>query len=291
MERARAVSEDDVLSQPLYLQPASLEEAVAALAARRLTVLAGATDFYPARVGKPLREDVLDITRVTALRGVCQAADGWRIGALTTWTDLLRQPLPSLFDALKAAAREIGGVQIQNAGTIAGNLCHASPAADGVPVLLALDAEVELSSVRGVRRMPLAQFVLGPRRTACQPDELLTAVCIRPRGASSRSAFLKLGARRYLVISVVMVAAVVEADANGCIGHAAVAVGACSPVAQRLPGLERRLLGAPMRSIAALPQAADLAALTPITDVRGTAAYRLDAALTLLRRVLGELGR
>jgi CO/xanthine dehydrogenase FAD-binding subunit len=254
-------------------------------------VLAGGTDFYPARVGKALREDILDVSRLDALRGVSRTGEGWRIGALTTWTDVLRQPLPPLFDGLKAAAREVGGVQIQNAGTIAGNLCNASPAADGVPTLLALDAQVELCSAGGVRRLPLAEFVLGSRRTARALHELVTAVRVPPRGPAARSAFLKLGARRYLVISVVMVAATVEVDLHGRVAHAAVAVGACSPVAQRLPGLEQRLLGQPLAQLAAVPDAADLDGLDPISDVRGTRAYRLDAALTLVRRTLGDLAR
>jgi CO/xanthine dehydrogenase FAD-binding subunit len=278
------------LSQPLYLQPASLDEALAALAGRRLAVLAGGTDFYPARVGRPLDEDVLDISRVAALRGVTGDAQGWRLGALTTWSALLEQPLPPLFDGLKQAAREIGGVQIQNSGTLGGNLCNASPAADGVPALLALSAQVELVSARGWRRLPLSEFVRGSRATACAADELLAAIRIPPHAAQARSTFLKLGARRYLVISIVMVAAMLEAGADGRVQRAAVAVGACSPVAQRLPQLEQRLVGQPLSpALAQLPMAADLGVLAPVSDVRGTAAYRLDAGLTLVRRALRDL--
>jgi CO/xanthine dehydrogenase FAD-binding subunit len=96
-------------------------------------VLAGGTDFYPARVGRAIDEDILDITAIGELRGIAEDADGWRIGATTTWSELIETRLPPLFDGLKLAAREVGGRQIQNAGTIAGNLCNASPAADGVP--------------------------------------------------------------------------------------------------------------------------------------------------------------
>jgi CO/xanthine dehydrogenase FAD-binding subunit len=125
---------------PTYLRPDSLDDALGALAAQSLTIVAGGTDFYPARVGKPLDDDVLDISRLSALRGISETGTGWRIGALTTWTELIEAPLPPLFDALKQAAREVGGAQIQNRGTIAGNLCNASPAADGAPPLLAMDA-------------------------------------------------------------------------------------------------------------------------------------------------------
>ena len=143
------------------LRPTDLTEALTALKARPLAVLAGGTDFYPARVGRPVPEDVLDITALGDLRGMREDAGGVRIGALTTWSDIVRQPLPRVFDGLKLAAREVGGLQIQNAGTIAGNICNASPAADGIPALLALEAEVELSALDGVRRLPLAGFVTG----------------------------------------------------------------------------------------------------------------------------------
>jgi CO/xanthine dehydrogenase FAD-binding subunit len=280
----------DCLSQPLYLQPASLEEALSALAARPLAVLAGGTDFYPARVGRPVCEDILDISRLGALRGIVQDAGGWRLGALTTWSQLAAHPLPPLFDGLKLAAGEIGGEQIQNTGTLAGNLCNASPAADGIPALLALSAQVELASAQGVRQVPLAQFVLGNRATARQPHELVCAIRVPPHAPAARSTFLKLGARRYQVISIVMVAATLEMAADARVARAAVAVGSCSPVACRLPELERRLVGKPFSAaLADLARPGDLEPLAPVSDVRGTAAYRTDAALTLVRRALRRL--
>jgi CO/xanthine dehydrogenase FAD-binding subunit len=171
------------------------------------TILAGGTDYYPAHVGKPLREDILDVSAIRGLRGISEGPDQWRIGATTTWTDLIEAELPPVFDALKLAAREVGGIQIQNRGTLAGNLCNASPAADGIPALLALDAQVELASTAGTRRMALEQFVLSNRRTALRQGELATAVIVPKPRCAARSHFLKLGARRYLVISIVMVAA------------------------------------------------------------------------------------
>jgi len=276
----------------MYLRPTDLSAALTALKGRPCTVLAGGTDFYPARVGRPLPDAILDITSLAVLRGVREEEAGWRIGALTTWSEVLATPLPSVFDGLKRAACEIGGRQIQNAATLAGNICNASPAADGIPALLALEAEVELSAHDGVRRLPLASFVAGSRRTALRPEELLTAILIPRWGESARSTFLKLGARRYLVISIVMVAATVDAGADGRVARAAVAVGACSEVSQRLTRLEGRLLGKPLEpALADLVRADDVAALTPISDIRGSAEYRRDAALTLVRRALAELGR
>jgi CO/xanthine dehydrogenase FAD-binding subunit len=269
----------------VYLRPEGLEEAVEALAAQSLTVLAGGTDFYPARVGRSIAEDILDISRIAALRGIAETADAFRIGAATTWTELLNADLPPWFDGLKLAAREVGGVQIQNSGTLGGNLCNASPAADGVPCLLSLDAAVELVSARGTRRLPVAAFVLGNRRTARRPDELVSAILVPKPARPARATFLKLGARRYLVISIVMAAAVIERAADGTIAAARIAVGSCSETALRLPALEQDLVGT--RGIAI--GAAHLAPLAPIDDVRGTASYRIEAARILVARALEAL--
>jgi CO/xanthine dehydrogenase FAD-binding subunit len=272
-----------------YLRPDGLEDALAALASGDRLVIAGGTDVYPGHATAPIERPVLDITALPGLRGVTEGGDGWRIPALTTWTDLAESPLPPEFDGLRAAARTIGGRQIQNAGTVCGNVVNASPAADGVPNLLALDASVELASVRGVRRVPIAAFVLGNRLTDRRPDELVTGLLVpRLPPGDAHSSFRKLGARAYLVISIVAVAAVLVTE-GGRVTDARVAVGACSPVAQRLPALEAALAGrraGPGLAEAVLPE--HLAPLSPIDDVRGTAAYRLDAALTLVRRTLAE---
>ena len=143
---------------PLYARPSQLADALAMLESGGFSILAGGTDFYPARVGRPVDVNVLDITRLPELRGIELSAGAVRIGATATWSDLLAAALPPVFAGLKAAAREVGGMQIQNAGTVVGNLCNASPAADGVPPLLALDAEVELVSAGGTRRVILQDF-------------------------------------------------------------------------------------------------------------------------------------
>ena len=125
----------------LYLRPDSLDEALAALSAQRLTVLAGGTDFYPARVGRPPDEDVLDVTALEGLRAIRQDGERWIVGAGVTWSDLIAADLPRCFDGLKLAAREVGGVQVQNAGTIVGNVCNASPAADTTPTTVCCGPE------------------------------------------------------------------------------------------------------------------------------------------------------
>nr|WP_250888614.1 xanthine dehydrogenase family protein subunit M [Mesorhizobium sp. dw_380] len=247
-------------------------------------ILAGGTDFYPAQGSKPFRDNVLDINGLTTLRGIAETGSHWVIGARTTWTDIIRHPLPPAFDALKQAAREVGSEQIQNVASVAGNLCNASPAADGVPGLLVLDAEVELRSAAATRHLPLPDFILGNRRTALQPGELVTAIRVpKPIGTS---AFVKLGARRYLVISIAMVAARLVVE-NGIVTDAAVAVGSCSAVAKRLAGVEAALRGLPAEGgLADAVLAAPMAELSPITDVRGSAEYRLDAVREIVARAL-----
>ena len=181
---------------------------------------------------------------------------------------------------------DVGAAQIQNRGTIAGNLCNASPAADGVSPLLILDAEVELASRRGTRRIALDAFITGARSTLRAPDEVMTAIVTPVPAQTMQSAFFKLGARRYLVISIVIVAVALDV-VEGIVRDARIAIGACSVVAQRIREAERRLIGAPARpGLGRSIQAQDLAGLSPIDDVRATADYRRDAALTLLRRAI-----
>jgi CO/xanthine dehydrogenase FAD-binding subunit len=271
----------------LYFRPRALNEAVQVLVSHGGQILSGGTDFYPALGDRPAPPQVVDISALNELKGITIATDSIHIGGLTTWSEVVAHPLPRCFDALKGAAREIGGIQIQNRGTIAGNLCNASPAADGVPPLLALDAEVELISAGGKRRVPLADFIVGNRRTLRRPDEILASVIV-PRGLDdAASIFHKLGARRYLVISIAMVAAVVKTDSNGLVAEARVAVGSCSAAARRLTALERALAGIPARpGLGAVVLREHLGHLSPIDDVRATATYRHDAALTLVGRAI-----
>lgn len=269
----------------MYLRPRTVDEVLQALGTHGGRILAGGTDFFPAQGDKPVNGPVIDISALGGLSDIVVNNQEVRIGALTTWKRVADASLPRCFDALKAAAREVGSIQIQNTGTVGGNLCNASPAADGVPPLLALDAEVELKSYKGHRRLPLRDFLASYRKTLLRADEILTAIVV-PRTIEGPSAFLKLGARRFLVISIAMVAAVVEID-TGSVKQARVAVGACSAVAERLRALEGDLLGAAAQpGLGALARSDHLDVLLPIDDLRGTADYRRDATLTLVRRAL-----
>ena len=276
-----------------YLAPLDLESALEVMALETRTVLAGGTDFYPARVGRPLDAPVLDISGLSQLRGISVAEDSYRIGALTRWSDIRDADLPPCFDGLRGAAREIGGVQVQNAGTIGGNLCNASPAADGIPPLLTLNARVELTARSGIRLVALSDFLTGYRQTDLRPGELLTAVMVPRSGENAFTDFSKLGSRTYLVISIVMVASFIETSSEGTITDARLAIGACSPVALRLPDLEAALVGSPLTDdLEQLVKMDHLTPLSPIDDVRASADYRRRAALTLIRRSLRRsLGR
>ncbi len=270
-------------------RPQTLDDAVAIAAGEGVRLMAGCTDLFPAIETAALSGPMLDLTAVRGLRGILREGDGWRIGATARWAEIARAQLPPAFDGLRAAAREVGAAQIQNAGTIGGNLCNASPAADGVPPLLTLGAQVELASTRGRRRLPLAAFLRGPRQTALEPGEILTAVIVPdPAG---RGAFRKLGARGALVISIVMVAARI-ALRDGKVAEAALAVGACGPVAVSLDRQAAALIGVPATEAAGRIAAALVEpALAPLSDVRAEAGYRLEAARVLLRRMVAELCR
>ena len=266
-----------------YLRAASLDQAIAALAAGA-KALAGGTVLYPMS-GARLAGAVVDLADVPGMVGITLRPEGVRIGALTTWSAVAEADLPPACAALQEAARVVGGRQIQNMGTVGGNLCNASPAADGVPALLCLEAEVELAGPGGVRRLALAEFLLGVRRTALAPGEVMVAVHVPARALAGQSAFEKLGARAYLVISIAMVAVRVEVAA-GRIVAAAVAVGACSAVARRLGAVEAALIGPVAGAAARVDPVTVAAGLDPIDDIRATADYRRVAAVELIRRAV-----
>lgn len=270
-----------------YARPVELKDALTLLANGHWDILAGGTDFYPALGENRPKNDILDITAIESIRGVTEKVDHWRIGALTTWADIAALALPTCFDALKQAAIEVGSRQIQNQATIAGNLCNASPAADGVPALLILDAEIELTGANGTRQMPLLDFIAGNRQTTLASDELLTAIIIPRMSATGSSAFHKLGSRRYLVISIVMSAVRLLKGPLGEVLTASISVGACSAVAQRIPALEQALIAQPLdQGLANLVTADQFAHLTPIDDIRAPANYRTWAMQESVRRAI-----
>lgn len=258
-----------------YERPRTLERALELVSEPKAVVVCGGTDFYPERLYRPRHERIVDVSGIEELHDIVWDAGTLRIGAAATWTQVRSAELSSAFNGLRDAAREVGASQIQNAGTVVGNICTASPAGDGIPPLLTLDAQVELRSVRGLRVVSLSQFLLGYRTTDRREDELVTAIIIPEPVAGSRGSFVKFGQRSSLVISIAMVAALLELD-DDHIKSVRVAVGACSPVATRLAGVEEILVG--MRFDASGVREAlngvSLRELAPIDDVRATGSYR-----------------
>ena len=278
----------------MFAQPKTTEEAVAYLANGDWSIVSGGTDFYPALGEKSPSSNILDLSRLKTLRTIFEDETHWHIGALATWTDVINTNLPDAFNALKLAAREVGSIQIQNRGTVAGNICNASPAADGMPALLCLDAIVRVSSQGNARDIALQDFVTGNRQTTLAAGEIVTELLLPKTSTEGDSYFLKLGARKYLVISIAMVAVRLQTDNNNLITNAALSVGSCSVVASRLPELEQYLIGKLLTPDLA-PELANsitqqhVSGLSPIDDVRATATYRHSAAAELIRRSIVTL--
>lgn len=267
-----------------YFIPHDINGALDILANKRPKILAGGTDVFAATQEEALPEPVLDLSGIDELGRIRTTDDGGvTIGAGVTWSDVIRAPLPSAFDGLKSAARRVGGVQIQNRATLVGNLCNASPAADGVPPLLTLEASLTLASANGQRTVSLEDFISGPRQTALNDDELVIGLNVPPQYGST-SSFEKLGSRAYLVISIAMVAVNVRIGTNGTIDWVRIAVGACSPVATRIRPLENALKG--QRPGEVDIDSSYFSALAPIDDARGTGAYREEVVAELSKRAL-----
>lgn len=270
----------------------TLDEALEALARAtdETRVLAGGTDLMVELENGRARPDrVVSIWRLPELRGIRDEDGGLRLGALTTCGEMIRSPLVrERADVLARAADEVGGEQIKNRATLGGNLGTASPAADLNPVLLALGASVRLASARGLRDVPVAEFLTGYRATARRPDELIESIAIPARPAGERRAFRKVGTRRAQSIAKVVVALALVRD-GARVASATVAAGSVAPRTVLLPEVAAELVGrAP--DAASIERAARAAAsgVTPIDDVRSTALYRRAVLARVLRTLLAE---
>ena len=284
--------------EPPSVSPASLAEAYALLAepdGGTWRPVAGGTDLMVTMTGEigepPAR--VLDIWALDELRGIRIEADALVIGALTTYTDLRRSPeVTELAPGLAEAAATIGAAQIQNRGTLGGNVVNASPAGDTLPVLLALDAEMVLGNTRGERTVPASEFWTSYRTTARRDDELLLRIRI-PRVEGRQLRFRKIGTRRAQAISKVVMALAwrMTGDA-GPWSHVRLALGSVAATTIRVPAVESVLEGAmPTPETADAATAALTTAIQPIDDVRSTAAYRRLVAGRVLHRLIRDEGR
>jgi len=279
-------------AEPPVVTPTSLDEAYALLASETYRPLAGGTDLMVQITGElgPLPERILDLGRLEALGGIELDGDALVIGATTTWTAIRRSALCTIHaPALVEAAATIGAAQIQNRGTIGGNAANASPAGDGLPVLLAMDAEVVCGGARGERVVPATAFWPAYRRTALAPDELLLRIRL-PIRLDRHVRFRKIGTRRAQAISKVVMALAWRED-GGVWRDVRVALGSVAATPIRAAETESVLEGAAPRRTTADHAAATLRAeLQPIDDVRSTAEYRRAVAARVLHRLLREAG-
>jgi CO/xanthine dehydrogenase FAD-binding subunit len=255
------------------LTPRSLDEALGLKAERPDAVpIEGGTDvMVELNFDRARPTTILNLNEVAELKGWSRENGGLRLGAALTYTEAMEAPLRDELPALAEASRTVGSPQIRNRGSLGGNLGTASPAGDALPPLLVEGAEIELGSRRGVRRLALTDFIVGPKRNALEPDELILAVVLQPSGA--KQTFMKVGPRNAMVIAVCSLALVADRER----GELRASFGSAGPV----PGL----VVAPIDERDAFPQQVAEAA-SPIDDVRGTAAYRRHALRVLTRRAL-----
>lgn len=270
---------------PAYLRPRALDEALAARAAHPdWMILAGGTDLMVLANHRATPVGIIDLWRMPGVGFVRNADNVISIGAGTTWLEVARDPhVQAHLAPLAAAAREIGALQIQARGTLGGNVGTSSPVGDSLPVLLALDAELEVASVRGHRRVPYHAWCTGYRKTQLAADELIVAAHLPIPGRATRTAWRKVGTRRAQSISKVMGAAAITVD-DGVVTSARIALGAVADRPLRITAVEDAVRGVALHHAADAARAALRTAIRPIDDIRSTADYRRDVAENLVAR-------
>ena len=265
--------------------------------AQSVAVLAGGTDWIVDRQLMPPEKAVeidlvIDVTRIEALSSIgFREAEGERWmtlgGGVTYWSLRRDARVRGTIPMLGVMARDVGAVQIQTRGTLAGNIASASPAADGVPALMALDAIVTLVSTRGERRVPLEELFVGYRKTVIASDELITAIDVRIPVDGARVTWRKVGTRLAQSISKVALAAVIERDENDVITRARFGMASVGPVTAPMMNVRALLEGSTLASIDRVALDAAIAKdVTPIDDVRSTGEYRMHVAKALVWRAL-----
>ncbi len=270
------------------LRPRSLHAALEDLASdARLRPMAGCTDFMvPGAATGADSDGILDLSLLSELRGIRWNDDWLEIGALTTFAEIAASNfVQEHFSALVEAARQVGGWQIQTRATLGGNIANASPAGDSLPVLLALDAELELSAAGGVRRIPYERFHVGYRETALGAGELITRIRLPRPAPNVHQSFRKVGTREAQAISKLSVALCARVD-DGIVRDYRLAAGSLGPTPIRLREVERAVVGRTANSETA-DRAAEIAThqIHPIDDVRSSASYRRWAFARIVRRM------
>lgn len=284
-----------------YIRPKSVGEALAVFqsAPVAVRVIAGGTDLLTrVRPDAPDPVVALDVGALPELAGIERTAEGLRIGAATRLADLDNSDLLSgVWQVLASGAGQVGSPQIRNLATIGGNVCNASPAADTIPCLLILEAEAEAVSPRGLRRIPLAEFFVGPGKTVLAQDELLAALLLPDPPGGAVATYIKHSPRRAMDLAVVGVGVLLAPIRSGGLKATGgrldvrIALGAVAPTPLRATAAEALLREATRLEGAVIDQAARLAAqaAVPISDVRASAEYRTEMVRTLTSRALQQL--
>jgi CO/xanthine dehydrogenase FAD-binding subunit len=276
------------------LMPATLDEALSFLAEHPdVAPIAGGTNVLVGmREGLYTNRTLLDLNRLEELTGIRVEDGSVVIGGRTTVAELLDSPIIAAHaKPLHRAARTFANPLVRNRATVAGNLVDASPAADTAPPLLALNAEVELVSLSGTRRLPLDEFMVGVNQTLRRPDELLLSIRWPVPATQSAGAFHKLALRKGTACSVISAAATVEGNGAGSCAQARIALGAVAVRPIRVYAAEEGLTGQHLTADAIERAAAQaISAAQPIDDVRSTASYRKQMAGVLVRRLLTQIG-
>jgi N-methylhydantoinase B len=273
-----------------YLRPRTVDEALAQRAAHPdWMVLAGGTDLMVNANHRPAPAGILDLWRLPGLGAIAATDAGVTSGAGATWYEVEHHPaILERWAPLALAAREIGALQIQARGTLGGNVGTSSPVGDSLPVLLALDAQLELASTRGRRTVAYKDYCTGYRKTLLAPDELIVSATLPAIPANTRTTWRKVGTRRAQSISKVMGAAAITVD-GGVVTAARVALGAVADRPIRIAAVETAVVGLTPDQAAEAARSALRTAIKPIDDVRSTATYRRDVAENLVARFVSGI--
>ena len=271
-------------------RPKNLEEALALQKQTGADYIAGGTfSMVEINSGRYFPENLIDLSLCNALYGIKEYEDTVEIGAFTTFTDIEKsEVLNRLFPALVKAAAEVGGPQVRNRGTIGGNVCAASPAADAVPPLMALNAAAVVTGINGERTLPLSEMFLAPKKTCLTKDEILTAVRIPKE--NTKSGFIKIGKRNALAVSCANMAVALRAE-QGCIKNIRIAVGSCAPTPRLCAKTAEALPGGYSAEKLNAAKEILLTEISPIDDRWATAEYRRLVVCNMLENLVEELLR
>jgi len=279
----------------VYERPKTIEEAIAAMRADNARALAGGTDLVPQlREGRRQAAQIVDLKHVPELTEISVLSDrSVQIGAAATASAVARHAaIVAGYPAIAESAQLIGGVQVQNRASLGGNICNAAPSADGVPALICHGAQALIGGPGGTREMPVEAIFAGPGRTTLAAGELLVAIRLPPAAPSSAAAYRRFTPRREMDIAIAGAGAWLRFGDDGTIAEARLALASVAPMPIRAPRAERKLMGE-RPSAALFEEAGRLAAqdARPISDTRGSAAYRTTLVAVLMTRVLADCGR